>query len=121
MAKRLGVPPDDPSVQADLRRLAGGRDATADTPPGWYPFPGEKGYRRWWTGEAWTDRWKDDPAKPPMTTAATIGFFMAVFVPFAGFLMGLALTAARDRHGHWVVVTSMVAAFLAAIALLDSL
>lgn len=90
VARRLGLPADDPSVQADLRQLAGEQQATR-------------------------------PAKPPMTTAATIGFFMAIFVPFAGFLMGLALTAARDRHGHWVVVTSIAVTLLAAVALLDSL
>ncbi len=103
IAKRLGVPADDPSVRADLERL-GERTAATPTPPaGWYPFEGRL---RWWDGTAWTHQWQRTADKT-WSKSAEVGMWLAIFIPFIGFLMGLALVAGRDRHAHWVVLTSI--------------
>lgn len=103
-AKQLGLPPDDPLVVADLRRLANTQNVGGDAPPGWYRVPGYKSRRRYWDGESWTDHWHRDN---PWSGAAQVGMGLAVLIPFVGFLMGLALVAGRDHHGHWVVLTSV--------------
>lgn len=51
VAARMGLPADDPAVEADLRQLAGQR--TEPPPPGWYEAPGGGG-RRYWDGKSWT-------------------------------------------------------------------
>lgn len=50
-AEKMGLPPDDPSVRADIETLTRGRPA--NPPPGWYETPG--GDRRYWDGDCWTD------------------------------------------------------------------
>ena len=53
VAKKMGLPPDDPSVQADIETLTSGHSAASqDPPPGWYEAPG--GGRRFWDGNRWT-------------------------------------------------------------------
>jgi len=71
---------------------------TQETPPGWYPDPGQTSYgpptERWWDGNAWTDQtrpvgaaaWGPPPAHPPA--------FGAPPPPRRGLRTAIAVTAA---------------------------
>jgi hypothetical protein len=114
VAKQLGVPADDPWVQADLETLARAGHKPTTPPAGWYPVQGRL---RWWDGTAWTNNWEKRPDKS-WSTSAQVGMGLAIFIPFIGFLMGLALVAGKDRHAHWVVLTSIAVPLLAVLLLL---
>ncbi|PNG19828.1 DUF2510 domain-containing protein, partial [Streptomyces cahuitamycinicus] len=48
---------------------------TQETPPGWYPDPGQTSdgpaTERWWDGKTWTDRVR--PVQPPATWGPPAG------------------------------------------------
>ncbi len=115
IAGQLGLPADDPTVQADLQRLAEKApvDARPAPKPSWYPVQGRL---RWWNGTAWTNNWSEAPDKR-WSKSAEVGMWLAIFIPVIGFLMGLALVAGRDRHAHWVVLTSIAVPVLVLILL----
>lgn len=86
---------------------------SGDVPAGWYPMNNQL---RWWDGTAWTNEWRKTPERQ-WTTSAQVGLWLAVLLPPIGFLMGLALVAGKDKHGHWVVLTSVVVPILAVLLL----
>jgi hypothetical protein len=86
-------------------------DRTPTPPAGWYPCEDRL---RWWNGTAWTNNW-EKRADKSWSKSAEVGMWLAVIIPFIGFLMGLALVAGRDRHAHWVVLTSIAVPLLAAL------
>ncbi|HZJ28583.1 MAG TPA: DUF2510 domain-containing protein, partial [Solirubrobacterales bacterium] len=74
----------------------------------WYPVPG--GRLRWWDGTSWTDNLAPgDPsqADTPMSGTAMTGIAFALLMPLIGFFIGIALIAAKDRHGGLVTGLSV--------------
>lgn len=81
---------------------------------GWYPVPG--GRLRWWNGTAWTEDFapgnpSQDPDSP-MTSTAITGIAFALLIPVIGFFIGIALIAAKDRHGGLVTGLSVAMCFV---------
>lgn len=109
-AAAIGLTADELAAEGELER------PTAKQPsarPGWYPFDGRL---RWWSGSEWTNHWEKTPEKR-WSKSAEVGMWLAILIPFIGFLMGLALVAGRDRHAHWVVLTSLVVPILVVVLL----
>lgn len=103
---------EDPPVQTGIEPPAEARTEAASTAePGWYPFDGRL---RRWDGKAWTHDWRRTEEKT-WSNAAQVGMFLGIFLWPVGFLMGLALVAGRDRHAHWVVLTSIAAPVVAVL------
>lgn len=100
-AAAIDLPVEELAAKDEPERLGARR---VGAKPGWYPFDGRL---RWWDGSTWTNHWEKTPEKR-WSRSAEVGMWLAVLIPFIGFLMGLALVAGRDRHAHWVVLTSLI-------------
>lgn len=74
-------------------------------PAGWYDDPEAPGRRRYWDGEAWSDK---VAVKRPTEGLYMAGLLTAFLVPLAGLVIGIILMAKDDDRGVWVLVWSIV-------------
>lgn len=120
----------DPDASSD-------HDAPPTAPAGWYVNPSGDG-QRYWDGEQWTDSYSGAGPPPPSSLAGersdeegpgntglvVIGYVLAVFVPLAGFILGIVVATRPQKrlskHGVWIVVVSIVVTALYIVVVLNS-
>ncbi len=102
---------DQPKAAADIRP----EPETVPPPPGWYDDESGNG-KRWWNGKEWSDVRQSKPDRDQRDNKGSglsiVGYFLAVFAPLIGFIIGLVLAARGERDGTWVIVLSLVFGFL---------
>lgn len=102
---------------------------TADmptVPAGWYDDPKIPGARRYFDGDAWTDKFTPPPDPNAWEAGRTggpgvkkekdgsisgvvgVGYTLAVLFPLVGFIIGLTQIN-KSKHGIWIVLVSVIA------------
>lgn len=83
---------------------------STQVPQGWHHDPERPGWLRYWTGSAWTEQWRPTDTTASVDNAGLVnaGWVCAVFVPIAGFVIGIILAARNDPQGGWIILMSLV-------------
>lgn len=87
-------------------------------PAGWYPHPSMASTQCYWDGQAWTAHTAPVapqpfvmPQQPVSDTLIGAGYVAALFLPIAGFVIGIVVLAKGGRgqvHGAAMMALSLV-------------
>lgn len=97
-----------------------------DVPAGWYPDPHGSKRWRWWDGERWTEQYAPvQPAAksdtdPRNDALVTLGYILAILLPFVALFIAIALMARGDRRGGGVLVVSAIVFIVGVLVLTGS-
>lgn len=89
-----------------------------EAPAGWYPHPSMASTQCYWDGRAWTAHTAPVaprpfvmPEQPVSATMVGVGYVASLFLPIAGFVIGIVVLAKGGReqvHGGAMMVISVL-------------